>query len=141
MACRKIIYGMYYVLHMVTLVHNGFGFDALSIPNQTSGMELFNPTLQLGQGLNPSLGPFHVCFGLVFPIFQNTIGVKHSSVIHLLDKRCRCRTHIDPSQCRNGFGNGRQVVEELTTTTSFTVGLDFVNFVSHWFLEGRQITW
>ena len=125
---------------LFTLVHNGFGFDALSIPNQTSGMKLFYPTLQLGQGLNPSLSPFHMGLSFIFPIFQNTIGVKHSGVIHFLDERRRCGTHIDPSQGWNGFGNGRQVVEKLTTTTGFTVGLDFVNFVSHRFLEDWQIS-
>ena len=72
---------------------------------------LANELLQGDQESGPRVDP--VDMNRIFCLVgdQNLVGIELTRVGHLLDIRCRCRLDDDPSQSRNGLGNGRQMVK------------------------------
>ena len=90
--------------------------SALRVPGEPCSVVLLHITLQLGQGGDPGLHPGNMVGILLLPVFQNSwkkrvenisnlvllpVCVELSSIIHLLDVRCRGRGYHHPSKSGN----------------------------------------
>ena len=80
-------------------------------------MELLDVGLELGEGLEPGLDPLHVDVTLLLPVLQHPVSVELPGVVHLQDEGGGGGRDGDPAQGRDGFRQGGQVVEILTSET------------------------
>ena len=92
-------------------------------------MIFLDKVLEGGECLNPAPDPGGVSAVLLLPVLEDSVGVEHPGILHLLDEGGGSGGDSDPAQGGNALRHSGQVIEHLAPSVRLPELLDLPNKV------------